>query len=422
MSIETALNRPLDPRSERMRLGTHTAERAMQRGVHDWLSQPKKTTDASLDRMRGNGMIQKLLGFHAQAAGPVDAAMATLRDPLANVGTGKALGRVEQIADRLKAPPPALGDAPDRSASPYLNLRFVSSLQTDPINPRDKIPQYAIDNGQVEADILFLADLRKAYPPASQENAALASLIDQLNAYRMLDPRIATLEAAERSRGGETMMDAGGKKLGRVALVGILAAATAIFGTIGLVQFIRSGGKQITLAPFLWAFATWFVADPNLVKSMFDKDVAIKKDFEELRTASNDRVLQELSSTYDIGGSPWAKVVERIYDGDHQKLHTLQNPAPEAREQVARDLSGGNPDIEATLLRMMGTSIDPLNHRSDFTRFVERLGVAKRTEAKEFMVQYVEHDSFRQGLQLDPAAGKAIRDIQRARAQQEKPV
>jgi hypothetical protein len=423
MNIEKALNRAPDARAERMRLRESTTESLMRRGVHEWRSQPKKATDASLDRMRGNGMIQKLLGFHAQVAGPVDAAMATLRDPLANVGTGKALDRVEQIADRLTAPPPALGDAPDRSESPYLNLRFVPSLQSDPFNPRDKIPQYAIDNGHVETDILFLADLRKTYPPASAENAALGSLIDQLNAYRMLDPRIATLEAAERSRGGaETMMDAGGKKLGRVALVGILATATAIFGTIGLVQFIRSGGKQITLAPFLWAFATWFVADPNLVKSIFDKDAAIKKDFDELRTVSNDRTLQELSSTYGIGGPPWARVVERIYDGDHEKLHTLENPAPEAREQVARDLSGGNPDVEATLLRMMGTSIDLLNHRSDFTRFVEGLGVAQRTESKEFMIQYVEHDSFRQGLLLDPAAGKAIRDMQRARARQQKPV
>lgn len=414
MQLES-LNRGIDVRADRMRLGENIARDAMKRGVDEWTSQPKKTTDASLDRMRGSGMIQKLLGFHAQVAGPVDAALNALRTPLSDVGTGKALDRVEQIADRLKTPPPELGDEPDRTASPYLRLSFVDSLQTDPAEPRDKIPQYAIDNGQVETDILFLADLRSSYPPASAENAALGTLIDQLNAYRLLDPRIATLEAAHRSSGGESMMDVGGKKLGRVALVGILAAATAIFGTIGLVQFFRTG--KISMAPFLWAFATWFVADPNLVKSFFDKDASIKKDFAELRTVSNDRALQELSDTYGIGGSRWAQVVERIYEGDDDKLHTLENPDPEARQQVAHDLSGGDPNIEATLLRMMGTSIDPLNHRSDYTRFVEGLSVAKRVEAKEFMVQYVEHDSFRQGLRLDPAAGNAIRKMQQARAQ-----
>lgn len=418
MHLETALNRGPDARTERMRLGESAAQGLMQQGVREWLSQPKKTTDASLDRMRGNGMIQKLLGFHAQAAGPVDAAMAQLSGPLAAVGTGKALDRVQQIADRLKTPPPALGDAPDKAESPYLKLQFVSSLQSDPVEPRDKIPQYAVDNGQVESDILFLAELRKSYPPASAEGAALRSLIDQLNAYRLLDPRIATLEAAHRSGGGrESMMDVGGKKLGRVALVGVLAAATAIFGTIGLVQFFRTG--KISMAPFLWAFATWFVADPNLVKSFFDKDASIKKDFAELRTVSNDRSLQELSATYGIGGPQWGRVAQRIYDGDHDKLHKLENPAPEARARVARDLAGGNADIEGTLLRMMGTSIDPLNHRSDFTRFVEGLGVAKRAEAQDFMVQYIEHDSFRQGLHLDPAAGNTIRTMQQARAQQQ---
>lgn len=417
MHIEKALNRPPDARAERMRLGEASAQGIMQQGVQEWLSQPKKTTDASLDRMRGNGMIQKLLGFHAQVAGPVDAALNTLRDPLSNVGTGKSFDRVEQIADRLKTPPPTLGDKPDRAASPYLNVQFVSSLQSDPLNPRDKIPQYAVDNGQVEADILFLADLRKAYPPASPENAALGTLIDQLNAYRLLDPRVAMGEQMARSAGGESMMDVGGKKLGRIALFGIFAAATAIFGTIGLVQYFRTGKMSYT--PLLWAFATWFVFDPNLINSLSDKDASIKKDFAELRTVSNDRALQELSATYGIGGSQWARVVERIYGGDHDKLHTLENPAPEARQQVAHDLSGGDPNIEATLLRMMGSSIDPLNHRSDFTRFVEGLGVAKRTDAKDFMVQYVEHDSFRQGLQLDPAAGNAIRKMQQARAEQQ---
>ncbi len=399
-----------------MGLGNDVAKQAMDRGVHEWLSQPKKTTDASLDRMRGNGMIQKLLGFHAQAAGPVDAAMAQLSEPLSTVGTGKALGRVQQIADRLKTPPPALGDLPNRKESPYLNMQFVSSLQVDPLNPREKIPQYFIDNGQVETDILFLADLRKSYP---QIAAPLGTLIDQLNAYRMLDPRVATLEAAERSRGGETMMDAGGKKLVRIALVGVLAAATAIFGTIGIVQFIRSGGKQVSMAPFLWAFATWFVADPNLVKSIFDKDASIRNDFAELRAVSNDRALQELSSTYGIGGPLWAQVAERIYDPSQEKLHDLENPAPEARARVAHDLAGGNIEIENTLIRMMGTSIDPLNHSSDFTRFVRGLSVAKRTEAKDFMVQYIAHDSFREGLRLDPVAGNTIRNMQKARERQQ---
>lgn len=417
MHLETALNRGPDVRTERMRLAEASAQGLMQQGVREWLAQPKKTTDASLDRMRGNGMIQKLLGFHAQAAGPVDAALNTLHAPLSNLGAGKALDRVQQIADRLKTPPPALGDEPDRTASPYLRLSFVSSLQTDPAEPRDKIPQYYVDNGQVTSDIEFLASLRSSYPPNGAESAALGTLIDQLNAYRLLDPRIATLEAAHRSSGGESMMDVGGKKLGRVALVGVLAAATAIFGTIGLVQFFRTG--KISMAPFLWAFATWFVADPNLVKSFFDKDASIKKDFAELRTVSNDRALQELSATYGIGGPQWSRVAQRIYDGDHDKLHKLENPAPEARARVARDLAGGSADIEATLLRMMSTSIDPLNHRSDFTRFVEGLGVAKRAEAQDFMVQYIEHDSFRQGLRLDPAAGKTIRTMQQARAQQQ---
>jgi hypothetical protein len=324
---------------------------------------------------------------------------------------------VEQIAERLKTPPPAMGEAPDRAASPYLNVRFIPSLQTDPVEPREKLAQYAIDNGQVETDILFLADLRSSYPPASAENAAIGSLIDQLNAYRLLDPRVAMGEEMERRMGGEGMMDAGGKKMARVALVGVLAAATALFGTIGLVQFIRSGGKQLSIAPFLWAFATWFVADPNLVTSLFDKDASIKKDFAELRAVSNDRAMQELCSTYGIGGALWAGVAQRIYDGDGDKLHTLQNPSPEARARVAHDLAGGNADIEATLLRMMGTSIDPQNRRSDYTRFVEGLGVAKRPEAKDFMVQYVEHDSFREGLRLDPAAGNMIRKMQQARAQ-----
>jgi len=386
------------------RLQVPTTQAAIQRGVKEWTSSP----GTAMNKLYGNGMIQKLLGFRMQAIPVVDAAYKTLQPSIGE------LENLDRICENLKAAPPALNDEPTPEDHPYLRYTELTPRETDPEEPPEPIAQYTIKNEEVLVDIRYLTDLQKAFPPLSAQYGALGTLIDQLNAYRLLDPRIAMREEMYRTEGGRSAMDIGGMEMGRVGLTAILATITAIFGTISIVQFIRSGGKEISLAPLLWGFATWFVADPNLLNSFFDKSDPIKRDFEEIRGVTNNRTMQYLSEKHRIGGPSWARVVEGIYDSEHGNLHKEDNPAQTYKKRVAKDLAGNDAEVKAELLAMMETGDG--KGTSDFAYFTKTLLDIRREDAKEFMSTYVRHDSFREGIRLDPTARRDIDDIQNARA------
>lgn len=415
MGPERLAERAPTPREQRMRLAEGVTRQRMQEGVQEWMNAPKQTSDASRDRMHGRGMIEKLRGFRDQATISVPDAVARLQAPLSTYGEG-AFERAEGIRDALLAEPPEFGEAPERDEHPYLRYKPAKPLATDPEDPDvDPVHQYTVDDARVQKDVDVLAAMRESFPPGSDAHAALSALIDQLNAYRLLDPRVAMKEEMFRTEGGRTMMDIKGKEMGRVALTGILAAGTVIFGTIGIVQFFRKG--EISLAPFLWAFATLYVSDPKLVQSFFDKDAKIKNEFTNLRAVTGDSTMQEFSATYGIGGPGWARAIEHVYEGTHGTLHETQNPTEEAKDRVAADLADGDPRVQEALRRMMDTKLENGRNESDFTRFVNKLLLAKTEGAREFVVDYVERDAFREGLRLDPAAQNIVRQMQALREQ-----
>lgn len=391
------------PYELRNRLQVPTTQAAIQRGVQEWMTHPGK----AMNKLYGDGMIQKLLGFRIQAIPAVDGAYATLKPSL---GESEHLDR---ICEYLKAPPPAFRDEPVPDEHPYLRYTALKPRERDPEDPPEPIDQYTIKNETVLGDIRYLTDLQQAFPPLSAQHKALGTLIDQLNAYRLLDPRIAMREEMYRTEGGRSAMDIGGMEMGRVGLTAILATATAIFGTISIVQFIRSGGKEISLAPLLWGFATWFVADPNLMNSFFDKSDPIKRDLEEIRGVTNNRTMQYLSEKHRIGGPRWARVVEGIYEGEHGNLHKTESPADTYKQRVAKDLAGTDVEVQAELLAMMEANDG--KGTSDFAYFTKTLLEVRREDAKEFMSTYVKTDSFREGIRLDPKARRDIDELRKAR-------
>lgn len=414
MGVERAPERPMTPREELLRLRAPSTAAAIQRGVQEWRTNP----GGAADRLYGERMIQKLCGFHAQAPAAVDGAYGVLEASLKNTADAFP-DKLEAIRDRLKEPPPAYGDAPERSLHPYIRYNEERQPQTDPDEPNpDPLPRYSIDDATVLADIDYLNELGKGFPERSAERAAVARLVDQLNAYRLLDPRTAMREAQASIEGGRSTMDAAGMDMGRVALTGVLASITAIFGTISIVQFIRSGGKEISFAPLLWGFATLFVADPKLVTSFFKPNDPILKEFKEFGVVTNDRGIQYLAKKHGIGGVGWSKTVQRIYDGDHDNLHTLADPSPEAKARIAKQLAGGDAAVERELAAMMDS--DDGRGKNDFAMFVETLTRVKGEGARDFIATYVEKDSIREGIRQDPATVAAIRNIERARLEAKK--
>lgn len=415
MGIETAHERAPTPREQLLGLTEAVTKQRMHAGVVEWMNQPKKTSDESRDRMHGSGMIDKLRGFRDQATPALNGAFATLEEALKDRGDA-AIDRIRGIHEALTGDPPTFGDPVDREDNPYIRYEGKKPLQRDPEDSDpDTIPQYTVDNKRVVQDIEFLSHIRASLPPQSREYAAMDTYIDYLNAYRLLDPRVAMQEEMYRTEGGRTKMDVAGKEMGRVALTGILAAGTIVFGTIAIVRFIRKG--EISLAPLLWAFATLMVSDPKLVKSFFDKDASIKREFDGVRAVTGDATMQELSETYGIGGPGWARAIENVYAGDHGTLHTVQNPTPEAKQRVARDIAAGDARVERELLRMMDTTLENGRNESDFTRFVNKLLLAKTDGTKEFIADYVERDTFREGIRLDPATRETVAKMRALRAQ-----
>ncbi len=402
---ERAGERPPSVREQLLQLREPATQRAIQQGITEWRTSPHK----AMDRLYGEPMIQKLKGFRQQASTIVDHTYQQLSEQL------KESDHIERICDNLRAEEPTFGDRPDPSEHPYLRYTEAKPERTDPDEPNpDLLSRYTINDQAVLTDIEYLARLRTALPAASPDRKSLATLINQLNAYRLLDPAIAMREEDYKTNGGErSAMDIGTQNMGRVALTGILAAGTVIFGTISIVQFYRSGGKSLSLAPFLWAFATIFVANPDLIKSFFQKNDPILQDCEEFKLVTGDRTMQYLSNAYKIGGSRWAKVVEHIYDGDHGTLHMHTNPTDEAMQRVAQELADGDTTVKTSLLAMMKKRDTQGN--TDFATFVNTLLLVKRDDAKDFVQTYIDKEGFQEGIRRDPAAVAAIRAIERER-------
>lgn len=400
--------RPASAREQLLQLREPATERALQKGIKEWRTSPEK----AVDRLYGEPMIQKLKGFRAQALHAVDHAYGQISEKL------KESEHIERICEILMAEEPTFGERPDPSEHPYLRYEEARPEKTDPDEPDpDRLPRYRINDQAVLADIEYLAALKKGLPASSPDHASLTTLINQLNAYRLLDPSIAMREEDFKTNGGErSAMDIGAKKMGRVALTGILAAGTAIFGTISIVQFYRSGGKSLSLAPFLWAFATIFVANPDLMKSFFRKNDPILQDCEEFKLVTGDRTMQYVCDTYKIEGSRWANVVEHIYDGDHENLHTHAHPTDDAMQRVAKSLADSDPTVEQSLLTMMNKRDTQGN--TDFKTFVTTLLQVQRDDAQDFVRTYIEKGGFQEGIRRDPGAVAAIRAIERERSKQ----
>lgn len=396
------------PTAEQLKeFGTETAWNAMIQSAERWQKRPDVERDAHLDRSYGQGMLERLKGFHAQATAPgnvLDASLRTL-EPSVEAVNPDALARIEEIVERLQTEPPqASGDDLD-DVHVYLRRSTTARLRQDPDEPGEPLHLYHVNSAAVEKDIATLAAIRSSFPAGSAEARALGDLIGQLQTYRFLDPKVAIQERVSQLKGGDSYMDMAGKKIGRVALTGILVAGTVIFGSIALVNFVRKfmkdGTVELSIAPFLWGFAAWFVADPGLVNSFFDKDDPIKKDFAEVRRLTTDKGLARLTRDYGIGGPAWADVIDRVYGGDHGNLHTVREPTDEAVDRVANDLSNGNPAVAERLRTMMRTSDTP-GGDTHFARFVHTLLSVDREDSREFLTTYVRNDAFR-NQELDPA-------------------
>lgn len=375
----------------------------MRRESARWTTVPLEQRDAFIDKTYGHGMLDRMRGFSEQAKPVVASARAAL-DGIVESVSPDATERLEQIYERLTADPPAYEDDPDEEHA-YLRLKRAKPLHET--EDSEDLLMYTIDNKTVLADITFLESLKQSLPAAAypEQIAALSALIVQLNTYRFQDPKNAIRQQMDMP---ENAMDRGGKQLGRIALVGVLAAGTAVFGSIAAVNFVRK--REVSVVPLLWGFGTWFLADKTLVEGFFDRDEPIKKDFDQIRQVTANADFLRLSKAHGIGGDAWARTVERLYDADKEELHLPPNATDADKQAMARRLAGGDARIEERLLAMM-------QHRStggsDFDALRASIAPATKDETREFVVTYVRNNVVREGLKLDPTAGRILKSSTR---------
>ncbi len=424
MPIERApIGREMSPEQEHEAFLKQTTDRLIDQRLHEWTADPRRRSREAVDAAYGNGMLQKLRGFQMEntAKGPdgltpPERAYQTLEAPMDSLNPDSS-SRLAEICERLQLEPPAGLGAEDASEThPYLTTRSLPPAETDPDDPSagERTYNYHVNDGVVKEDIAFLKSARGAFKAGTPEAAALDDLTLRLEAFRMLDPKVAMQAAMKREFGGKTYTDLAGREMGRVALAGVLLAGTVIFGTIAIVNYLRKG--ELSAAPFLWGFATWLVADPSIINSFFSKDDPIRNDFDQIRRLTNNKTFAALSNRYGIGGEPWANAIEGIYDGNYGNILTVPNPTSEAVQRTAAELSQGDPGVEAAIAAMI-TTVDARTGKTDFALFVEALKTVDRDEAREFIRTYVATDSIRKGLALDASIGRDLRNTAEARSE-----
>lgn len=416
----------ISPARERLLQHEHiVADELMQRGMREWGNSSMEQRDAHLDRTYGHGRLEWLKAFQKQAAeilnDTTDPRTGEVLEPGVQSIITAALDsrdvdastRIENICEALTTPPPSYGEEPDSTSHPYLTYKTVDRINTHS-EDSEPLSIYHVNEKALKADIAFLEDMERSFPGEihAPTREAIQTLINQLRSYMLNDQKAAALAYTEESM-PKSYMDLAGKKLGRIALTGVLAGGTLLFGTIAAVNYVRglmtNGKAELSVTPFLWAFATWFVADPGLLKSFFGS--TYDAEFAEIRNVTSSTSLKQLCGRYDIGGERWKSVVEGIYEDDPsiQAVLASYNPTNEAVAEAAQALSGRDIEVAATLTRMMrardnGASI------THFGQLVNALRGATRDEAKEFMTTYIERDCVREGLRHDETAGAALHE------------
>ncbi len=395
MSVIEIQNRP--PESPKKELLTHRQQvnrEIMERSASEWKSGAP---------ISGLKMIEKLKGFHEQAVPTVNNAYSVLQAAVNRPElklSEKAFDRLEPICSTLKEAPPLYGEEPDGELHPY--LRHTTAPNSNEGPDAEPLSMYSIDEKAVRNDIKSLENMEKKLIEMhmTEEAKEVGVLISQLTAYRLLDVKTAVRDYMD-TQIGKGSMDVVGKKMGRTALAGILGAGTAIFGTIAFVNFIRKG--EISATPFLWAFATWFVAKPDLLDSVFGKDNEYKKDFDQIRSVTANKSLEPIAARYKIGGKSWRGVAERIYEHKLDELLALRSADEATVTEVVTELSAENEAI-AGQLRKMIFSKNTRTNESDFERFAKVLARAESEEARTFIGDYIEHNCFTEGMRHEKAS------------------
>lgn len=426
------------PEQERDRLLSETVRSMAREGMKDWQVRPegKRNEGVKLMHSRMIGKLKTLQSTSTELVPHVEKALAPLVNSMEDPATAQ---RLDDIYAKIQAEVPDYGEEPQGNT--YLSRYDITPLTKgkETVRPEDMLSGYYIANGNVLSkgdirnDIDFLKTMLTPLSAKSAESSALAMLIIHLEQMRLSDPRNAVAEEMQRQKGGDTYMDIAGKEMGRTALTMFLLAGTVIFGTIGLVQFLRKG--EISFAPFLWGIATYLMADKDLLKSFFGKDAQVMKQFEQLNTTTTSPVLKEIVGTYGIGGPQWSKTINSLYDSHKDdNLHgilEMTDPDEETIVDVINDISHETPlkpgetsikpgegppanSIRGTLLRMIKTKDN--RGKSDFAVFAKCLVGVEGADAHQFMVTYVRNNAFQAGPDLDPKTGAALKGAAAARS------
>lgn len=420
------------PEQQRDRLLSETVRTLAKEGMKEWQTFPAEKRNEGVKRTYSR-MISKLKTLQAGSADLVknaELALSPLIDPNEDPAAAQ---RLEAIYEKIQADVPDYGEEPQGNT--YFSRSEISPLKTkpgEPVLPEDMLSTYYIDNGSVlgkgdiRNDIEFLKTMMKPLQANSTESQALVRLIVHLEQMRLTDPRNAVAEEMQRQKGGDTYMDIAGKEMGRTALTLFLVAGTVIFGTIGLVQFLRKG--EISFAPFLWGIAAYLMADPELLKTFFGKDPQVMKQFEQINTSTKSPELNRIVSKYKVGGPGWATAVEKLYEIDTQdELQGVLNtsdPHDDTILDVINDISGetaikpgDNPpvgSIRGALLAMFRAKNN--TGVSDFSIFARNLLAVEGADARTFIVTYVRNNAFKGGPYLDPKTGAALKGAAAAKA------
>ncbi len=405
------------PEQQRDRLLSETVRTLAQQGMKEWQTFPAEKRNEGVTRTYSR-MIGKLKTLHAGSADLVkstELALAGLVDPNEDQA---AVQRLESIYEKIQADVPDYGEEP----TGYTYLTKGNSLDPLPVKPGETVPEedrlstYYIHNGSVlgkgdiRNDIEFLKTIMAPLAPNSAESQALVRLIIHLEQMRLTDPRNAVAEEMQRQKGGDTYMDIAGKEMGRTALTLFLLAGTVIFGTIGLVQFLRKG--EISFAPFLWGIAAYLMADPSLLKTFFGKDPQVMKQFEQINTSTRSPELNRIVSKYKVGRLGWATAVENLYEMDKnddlQGVLEANDPHEDTILDVVNDIAGTEKNgVRNALLEMFQKKDN--RGVSDFSIFAKNLLAVEGDDARTFMVTYVRNNAFRGGPDLDPKTGEALK-------------
>lgn len=410
------------PETRREALLNETVKQLAQQGMAEWREFPAEKRDAGV-RAAHTRMLQKLQTLRAAAPGVAQNARNALAPLVNGFEEPDTENRLDAIYDAIEADIPAYGDEPKNH--PYLSREEIKPMKEPPggvIGPEDMLSLYRIDNGstlrsgQIRADIEFLRGLLKTLPADTAESDAVFNLIVHLEQMRLTDPPNAVAEQMRNLYGGETYMDVAGKEMGRVALTMFLVAGTVIFGTIGLVQFLRKG--QVSFAPFMWGIAAWLMADKDLLKSFFGQDAKVMKQFEQINTATTSPVLTDVMNGYGIAGFEWSKTIGLFYEEREEMTKIAAKPDPTDEEVVdAINAISGEAALKPGEVPPPGTKRATLkamfNKRdergtSDFQIFANGLLGVEGPDAERFMVDYARNNAFRVGVNLDPTTGKSL--------------